>query len=271
MKYIMFTKHLQGLDLPGLAETLKSVGVQGADLCVRPGYPVAPDNVSKSLPEAVKRFADQGMNIPLVTTPTDFVRPDVGYAERLYEACAEAGVGHVKVGYWRWTPGRDYWESVSRIRSHLEGFAGLSARYGVQTCLHTHSGTFMGLNSCAMMDLVGGFDPKRIGVFADPGHLAICGEPVEMALNILGEYLSILAFKDLELQRTQKDGTLTWTTRVVPLGQGFVDWRSLLGYLKRIQHPGWISLHAEYPEPVDRVVALARADLRFVNSLLGQV
>ena len=42
----------------------------------------------------------------------------------------------------------------------------------------------MGLNSSSVMNLVKGFDPKHVGVFSDPGHLSICGEPIEMALNI---------------------------------------------------------------------------------------
>ena len=50
MKYIMFTKHLRGLDIPGIIGALHSVGVEGADLCVRPGYPVNPDNV-ESIPD----------------------------------------------------------------------------------------------------------------------------------------------------------------------------------------------------------------------------
>ena len=50
MKYIMFTKHLEGLDVEDIISALKSVGVEGADLCVRPGYPVNPENAEKQLP-----------------------------------------------------------------------------------------------------------------------------------------------------------------------------------------------------------------------------
>ena len=32
MKYIMFTKHLEGLDIPGIIKALQSDGVDGADL-----------------------------------------------------------------------------------------------------------------------------------------------------------------------------------------------------------------------------------------------
>ena len=64
MKYIMFTKHLEGLDVAGIMDALKSVGVEGADLCVRPGYPVNPENAEKQLPAAAKQFADEGLSIP---------------------------------------------------------------------------------------------------------------------------------------------------------------------------------------------------------------
>ena len=38
LTYIMFTKHLEGLGVPEIIDSLNSVGVQGADLCVHPGY-----------------------------------------------------------------------------------------------------------------------------------------------------------------------------------------------------------------------------------------
>ena len=88
----MFTKHLEGYDLGQIIESLKSGGVQGADLCVRPDYPVNPENAKTELPAAAKRFADEGLCIPLITTPGDFTDPSMDYAESLFEACAEAGV-----------------------------------------------------------------------------------------------------------------------------------------------------------------------------------
>ncbi len=46
MQFIMFTKHLEGKDIGGIIEALRSVGVTGADLCVRPDYPVTPPNTN---------------------------------------------------------------------------------------------------------------------------------------------------------------------------------------------------------------------------------
>ena len=269
MKYIMFTKHLEGLELPEIMKALKSVGVEGADLCTRPGYPVNPENAATELPKAAKMFADEGLSIPLITTPGDFTTPDIDYAESLYAACGEAGVKHVKLGYWHWKPEQDYWEEVKRVREILEGFQALSKKHGVQTVVHNHSGLSMGLNSSSVMNLVKGFDPKHIGVFSDPGHLSICGEPIELALNIVQEYLSVLALKDLMKRPFLRNGVQTWRTATMRLGQGFGDWPALVGTLKRVNFDGPISFHSEYSgEPVETVIDLARIDVRFFNSLL---
>ncbi len=72
MQFIMFTKHLEGLTLAEIAGKLNSVGVSGADLCVREGYPVNPENIDRALPEAVRVLSDEGLSIPLVTAPGDF-------------------------------------------------------------------------------------------------------------------------------------------------------------------------------------------------------
>lgn len=268
MKYIMFTKHLEGLDLQGIIDGLKFAGVQGADLCVRPGYPVNPENAATALPEAAKRFADEGLEIPLVTSPGDFTKPDMDYAESLFEACGNAGVKHIKLGYWHWSPGDDYWEMVKTCRGYLEGFQKLSEKTGVQTVVHNHSGQSMGLNSSAVMHLVEGFDPKDIGVFADTGHLSVCGEPIEMALDIVKKYMSVMALKDLYRQRVMRDGKPAWQVGVARIGEGFVDWRAALKAIDAVGYDGPVSFHSEYGgEPPESVIDLARIDVRFIDRM----
>jgi len=270
MQYIMFTKHLEGLEIPGLIKALKSVGVEGADLCVRDGYPVTPDNIERALPEAVKQFAGEGLSIPLVTAPTNFNRPDIDYAERYYGACGQAGVKHIKLGYWHWSPEKHYWTQLDEVRGYMEGFQALSEKYGVQTVVHNHSGTSMALHSCAAMNVVKGFDPQHVGVFADPGHLSICGEPAEMALDIVRDYLSVLAFKDLIRQRPLgRPVQGSPASGVMRMGQGFVNWPALVKSLKRLNFNGPVSFHSEYSgEPVETVIDLARTDVRFFKAQL---
>jgi sugar phosphate isomerase/epimerase len=273
MKFIAFTKHFEGKDVAGLIEALQFIGVEGADLCVRPGYPVHPENAPTALPAAARAFAEAGLSIPMITTPGDFTRADLDYAEPLFAACQAAGIGLIKLGYWHWQPGGDgYWATVDRVRKDLEGFAALAAKYGVKACIHNHSGHSMGLNSCAAMNLVKGFDPAYIGIFADPGHLSQVGEPIDMALDIVREYLAIVAFKDILRERVVVNHQRTWQMRVVPLGEGFVDWRTLLKTLRAMSYNGPISMHCEYSGvPVETVIDQARIDLRFIRGLLAQL
>ena len=266
MKFIMFTKHLQGLDIAGIMNALKSVGVEGADLCVRPGYPVNPDNVEETLPMVAKQFADNGLCIPLVTAPGDLTTTDVGYADQMYAGCGEAGVANIKLGYWHWSAdGPGYWDLVDTIRKELEKFSRLSEKYGPRTCIHNHSGRSMGLNSSAVMNLVKGFDPRHVGVFADTGHLSICGEPIEMALDIVRKYVSVIAFKDLVRRPGDR------SVQVVRMSTGFVDWKTTLKTVKAMDFNGPVSFHSEYGGvPVETVIDLARTDVRFIDGLLQE-
>ncbi len=272
MQYIMFTKHLEGLDLDGIMQSLQKVGVAGADLCVRPGYPVTPANALKELPKAVRRFQDAGLAIPLITTPTSFTDPAADPVINLYAACGAAGVQYIKVGYWHWQAAEPYWDTVQRAQDDLQGFAALSAQHGVTTLVHNHSGRSMGLNGSAAMHLVQDFDPAQVAIFADPGHLAICGEPPDMALDIMRSHLRVCAFKDLKHRHWQQDGRTVRGSECVRMGTGLVDWANVLSTLQAFAFTGPVSFHSEYAgEEVDTVIDLARCDVRYVNALRAQL
>src|SRR5262249_47512993 len=104
MRYVYFTKTLESLDIKGLIAFFKEVGLDGADLAVRPKHPVNPDNVAAELPKAVKAFHDQGLVIGLVTAPVTLTDPDSALARKLFEACGKAGVPAIKLGYFPYKP-----------------------------------------------------------------------------------------------------------------------------------------------------------------------
>ncbi len=269
MQFIMFTKHLEGKDIGGIIEALKSVGVEGADLCVRPNYPVTPENAPTELPKAAKAFADARLSIPLITTPGRYTDPNDPTVEPLFAACAEAGVKFIKLGYWL-LGDEDYWTAVDKVRKDLEGFAQHARKSGVTAVFHTHSGPYMGLNASAVMHLVKGFDPDEVGVFLDAGHLALMGEPAKMALSIVKDHLQVMAFKDLSWQRVIRDGKPSLTSRTMRLGEGLVDWEAWVTGLQAMKFDGPISFHSEYTGvPVETVIDLARTDVRYLRALLA--
>jgi sugar phosphate isomerase/epimerase len=266
----MFTKHLEGWDLSQVIAGLKAGGVEGADLCVRPGYPVNPENAATELPAAAKLFADEGLVIPLITTPGDFTDAGIDYAESLFFACAEAGVSLVKLGYWYMEEG-GYWATIDRCRKRLEGFVELAARTGVKPIVHNHSGSTMGLNSCSVMNIVKGFDPAHVGVFTDVGHLSIVGEPYPMAFDIVKDYMSAVALKDLVRMRVPVgDGAQAWGIDVWPLGMGFSDFPTVFRLLKEMGFAGPLSFHCEYSRmPAESVVQQCRIDTRFAEAVVA--
>jgi sugar phosphate isomerase/epimerase len=264
MRYVYFTKSLQSLDIPGVIAFLKETGLDGADLAVRPGYPVSPDNVAAELPKAAKAFADEGLVIGLVSTPTDLTDPDSAAAGRIFEACGKAGVPAVKIGYFAYQGQFD--AELTAARQRLSGFAKLAAKTGVRACYHTHSGNMLGNNAAALRLLLEDLDPHHIGAFVDTGHTAVNGGPIRLELDTVRAWLSLLAIKDIQWDKS-KDG---WTFHVVPAGEGIVRWSDVGRAVKECKFNGTVSLHGEYEaKDLDERKQLARRELELLKKQLA--
>lgn len=269
MQFVMFSKMLKGMEVGELADTMVDLGFAGFDLAVRPGYPVNPENVSTALPAAAKEWAARGLTVGMVTTNFDFVDPTKPEVEPLLAACGEIGCRRIKLGYWTWQ-GEPYWEGVDRIRKALEGFEKLCRKHNVCVASHTHSGPYYGSNCAGGMHLVKGFDPRYIGMYIDPGHLAIDGEDLPMGVSMVKDYLRMVAVKSPGWFRTEKEGEVKWEWHLVPLREGIVDWKQVLELLKSVGYDGPVSLHSEYEELTrEALIARTRDDLAYLKSLAG--
>jgi len=261
MKFILFSKSLKGMSIPEMGETAARLGLDGLDLAVRAGYPVNPENVKSALPVAARELAERGLSIPLVTTEGKFTDPNAPDAEPTFAACGEIGCGLIKLGYWGYTfPG--YWEQVDGVRRDLEGFAKLSGKHGVRSMIHIHSGRRPAANCAMAMQLADGLDPKHIGIFADPGHMALDGEDPVIGLDMIRRYLAAVAVKDCRYVRSD----LKWRVEWVPLGEGLVDWALVAKTLVGIGFDGPISFHSEYDEPLETILAWTKADIAFLRT-----
>jgi sugar phosphate isomerase/epimerase len=240
MRYVYFTRELKTLDLKGVIAFCKETGVDGADLTVRPGYPVHPDNALTELPAAVKTFKDEGLIIGLVSAPTDMNDPESKIAKVLFEACGKAEVSALKLGYFPYKGGFD--EALKAARAKMEAFAKLAEQSKVRACYHTHSGNYLGGNAAALRLLLQDLDPHHVGAYVDTGHTAINGGPIRLELDIVRPWLSLLAIKDMAWEKGKKG----WEHKVVPAGEGIVAWGDVAKGVKECKFNGTISLHAEY-------------------------
>jgi sugar phosphate isomerase/epimerase len=261
MQFLYFTKLLHGMTLPAIASFLQELGVAGADLAVRPGFPVTPSDPPAKLLEAVRLLRDHGLTTPLVSAPTNMVDPRTPDARNLFESCGKAGVQFVKIGYFNYSAG-PYLVALGDAHRRLAGFAELAQRTGVRALYHTHSGANLGSNGESMRALLSDLDPHVIGAYVDTGHQAVGGAPFRLAVDAVAEWFAAVAIKDMQWR---KDGP-RWKPTVLPAGEGIVDWEDVGKTLKRKQFKGVVSLHAEYEttSPDDRL-AKAKAELAFLR------
>ncbi|MDW8222560.1 MAG: TIM barrel protein [Gemmatales bacterium] len=264
MQFIYFTKSLQNLDTAGVITFLQKAGLQGADLTVRPGYPVTPDNAESELPRVVRQFREAGLSVPLVTAPTHLTDANSIEARRIFAACQKAGVGMVKIGYFLF---RGHWEQeLNQAKKALEAFSKLADHTKVRACYHTHSGNYLGNNAANLRWLLSDCDPHYIGAFLDTGHLAINGGPFRYEVALVRSWFCLLAIKDM---LWKKDGKRGWQAEVVPAGQGLVRWSDVAAALKDVRYNGVISLHAEYEAPdLSARLESARQELTFLRQTL---
>lgn len=276
MQLVVFSKMLKDLDVFGLIRLAHEHGFDGYDLCVRPGHPVNPDNVSTALVEVVRAMREEGLGVPMLTGNFDLVTPDHPTAEPILAAMDRADVRLLKLGYFHIDPHQqDYWTLVDEIRTAFEGWQRLAARYQVKVCYHTHSGAFMGLNCAALMHLLQGFDPRYMGAYIDPGHMTVNGEDFPLGLAMVRRYLSAVAVKDVLLLREEVNGHGRPIRHFVSAGEGMVDWTTVFTELACIGFSGPVSIHCEFEVPRESFVPTFAREIDFFrrqrDRALGQV
>ena len=271
MSLVMFTKSIKDYSIAQLVELAGDLGLDGYDLCVRPEYPINPDNAATELVAAVRSFRDAGLAIPMVTGNFDLLLPDDKTAQPILAAMDAADVRLLKLGYFKYDPlSHDYWREVDHIRTAFAGWSKLAETNGVKVCYHTHSRGCMGLNAGMMMHLVRDFDPQLIGVYLDPCHLVVEGEQFTTATGMVGDHLSILGLKDVLLYRAEQNGHGSKQLRWVEAGDGMVDWTGVFSELGRLEFDGPLSIHCEYELPEDGYMAALKREVAFFQKgLLG--
>lgn len=246
MEIVINSKFFAHLSVEQLGEKAIALGCDGVDICVRPGHPIDAGNVVDALPEAVKIWEKQGVTCPLATAPVTMVDASAPEVENFYTACAEAGIPRLKIGFWRFKEGDDYWRVVSEARTAFEGFVALSETHDVQTCYQIHSGACIGSNCAGLMHLIRGFPPQYVGAYTDFGHLALDGEDWAMGLAMIADYLSVVGIKDA-LYVPQPEGQRPlYQPSFVKVGEGCVDWGRCLTLLYKMGFDGPLTVHTEY-------------------------
>jgi sugar phosphate isomerase/epimerase len=271
MQLIVFSKFFRERTPAELAALAHKHGFDGWDLCVRPEYPVNPENAATALPEAVRLLKQEGVSLPQVTGNFDLLAPDHPTAEPILAAMEQAEVRLLKLGYYTFDPAtQDYWAEVDRVRRLFAGWQELGEKYGVKIMYHTHSQRCLGLNCAALMHLLQGCDPRYMGAYIDPAHMLVEGEEFALGVAMVEKYLSSVALKDVALGRTATTthgrAVPDWT----PAGQGMVNWTAVFATLVSRGFAGPLSVHCEYEFPPEESEQALHGEVQFFREALNR-
>ncbi|MCY4538127.1 MAG: sugar phosphate isomerase/epimerase [Chloroflexi bacterium] len=258
----IFSKPWKSLPLPDLAEHIRSLGFELIELPVRPGFQVEPETIERDLPAAVKLLGEQGIRVLNVTAALAIDD------ERLYSACATAGIKMNRVMFW--LRDLDYWAAEAEARRQLDSALPLCERYDVQIGVQNHSGKFVPVNEMGAYHLLKDYDPRYVAAVWDPAHNALEGMDSDAALDVLAPYLCVVNLKNAYWRRVTgpEANAAEWKIYWTSGAQGRASWSRVIAKLKAIDYQGPICFSAEYSDE-ERVDELIVQDLAFARRLLA--
>lgn len=239
----IFSKCLQFLNYDELGETISKIGFNGADLTVRKGGYVLPENVKIDLPGVVKALRKAGIDVPMIVT--DINDANDRYTEDILATAAELGIKYYRMGSFYYHKDNTVFKDLDGYKKKLEGLEKLNRKYDIRCGYQNHSGPW-GIVGGAVWDLyyiLKDFDPEYVGIQYDIAHAtAEGGYSWELALKVVKPWINSLAIKDFVWQKGKK----RWETKWVPLGDGMVDFKRYSEQVNPLLSEIPITIHYEY-------------------------
>ncbi len=256
VRFAVFTKPWPGDSIEELAERVLGLGFDGAEVPVRPGFQVEPENAEKGLPELVERFADRQLSVVSIASVLE---------ETVFAACAAAGVTLIRV----MAPvvRGQYLESEANLRRQLAEAVPLCERYGVRVGVQQHYGDNV-TDAVGLRSLLEGVDGRWVGAIWDAAHDALAGLAPESGLDIVWDRLFLVNLKNAFYFRTNgpEAEEAQWGRHFTTGADGMASWPRVAAELRRRRYRGAVCLTAEYTDEhaVDR---LCRQDVVYARGL----
>ena len=246
---VLFTKHLAWMGYDELADSLAELGFDGADLTVRPGGHVLPENVEEDLPKATEAIRKAGRDVMMISTRIS--DPDDKHTEPILKTASALRIPFYRIGAWHYQKDRGILEQLREYTPKLKALAAMSAHYNIRAGYHNHSGPrYIGGPIWDLFVMLRGVDREWIGSNFDTGHAVAegGGGAWETNFKLISNRIKMSAVKDFIWEKDPKRG---WQRRFPPVGQGMVNWPYALRLFKGIQFTGPFSMHFEYDIPGD--------------------
>lgn len=255
MRTIMFSKHLQELSVVEAGKAIKQLGFAGVELTVRPGGHLVPADVEERLPQAVAALGALGLSVPAIVVEVYNRRQPEAIA--VCRAAAAVGATVLRAASHRYRQFGNLRQEIAEARADAAELEALGREFGLQVCVHIHSGAMLSAQAGTLLDIIGHTDPRYVGVSFDLAHLTVEGgrDGWRQAIDLLHDRIGILAVKSFgwSSEPDPATGGTRWSSKIVPLDQGTARWQEAFSLLRQV---GWdadgqalVSLHSEYQGP----------------------
>jgi len=270
--FSVFPKFYKDLGVEQLAERVREVGLDTANLVIREGYWVDPWHLARDVPRFVEAMAAAGVTVTFATTG---YRPDeIVFDPTPLKILADNGITQFRMGYFR-VEKDDVRTSYVVARHKLATMVDLCAEAKVRAIYQVHHGTLVPSVSAAF-GLVNGLDPDGIGVMLDPGNQNFEGfERWPLAVGLLGEYLRAVGVKDTALTRDGEaagEETKGWQRTWATVDEGETNWHDLVRALRAADFQGtfvWMPFY-DGDDP-DAMTAKLRREVAYLRKVIADV
>jgi sugar phosphate isomerase/epimerase len=268
MQNVLFTKLFRGETTEAMAETTANLGFDGIDLLIRPGHQVEPESPG-GIQGAINTIQAAGLSVPMATT--DLTDPTKLPTEALLNACAEAGIKVVRLGYWKYDPATRYAAILETARYQLDQLAEIAQRTGIQLAIQIHGGTIHASGAQTAV-LLAGHDPQVLGAYPDPGNQVVQDgrEDWRFTFDVLKPWLCCVGVKNggWFAGELAENGQRHWHSDWLGIPDGMVPWADIITYLTETGFDGELTFHSHYEVPLPQVLDQTRVDLNFVKRLV---
>lgn len=256
ISWSVFTKPWPDSALGTLGEKMRSIGFDAVELPVRPGFQVTPETVRQALPAAVRAFSAVDVRVASIAS---------GTGEEVFAACADAGIGVIRIMVPVLPAG--YQATLDETRRRLDVLSERAERYGVRVGIQPHYDDFVA-DSTGLFYLLQDYEPARIGAIWDVAHDALARKRPEHGLELLWPWLLIANLKSAAYARLGDDdrGDPVWEPVFTDARSGMAQWGRAIDYLRRRRYGGTICLTAEYSDE-SGLEAKLRRDLDYAKHL----
>ncbi len=248
-------------------ELFRRISLDGAEIVVQDGYHSGlPTRCSEEMLKRVKDCAEANQIRIICLTPynsyfnslDESVRAsEIRAIERVMDYCSVLGAKFVRIYGGNMAPGEeDHWEEkYQRLIESMHCLGMKAKEKGIMLVIENHFNT-MTVSARQSADAIRDIGSENVKILYDQANLTFTGkEDYQEAIDLQRGLIGYMHVKDLVFKGEKRqfvssndvshpeESTRNVVTRIV--GEGILDWPSILAKVKSIGYDGWLSLEYE--------------------------